>query len=366
MGENLKYKIALSLIPNIGDILAKRIVSYCGGVEAVFKEKKVALEKIPGIGNFHANAIINHHVFARAEEEMIFIEKNEISPLFYLDSNYPKRLSHCEDSPVMLYFKGKTNFNSEKIISIVGTREATEYGKKICEKLIADLAIHNPIIVSGLAYGIDICAHKAALNNNLSTVCGLAHGLDQIYPPLHSSTATKMLEKGGWLTDFTSNTIPDRENFPRRNRIVAGISDATIVIESKVGGGSLITADIANSYNRDVFAFPGRVDDVCSVGCNNLIKQNKAALIQSAADIVYIMGWEKADIKNAPRQKKLFLELSKEEELLVTALKEKDCIAIDDLCLICQLPMSKVSGILLTLEFSGVVKSLPGKMYCLN
>ena len=366
MGESLKYKIALSLIPNIGDILAKRIVSYCGGVNAVFEEKKSVLEKIPGIGDFHAKSIINHNVFDRAEEEIKFIEKNGITPLFYLDAAYPKRLTYCEDSPVMLYFKGNTNFNSEKIISIVGTREATEYGKKVCENLIADLAIHNPIIISGLAYGIDICAHRAALDNNLSTVCGLAHGLDKIYPALHSTTANKMLENGGWLTDFTSKTIPDRENFPRRNRIVAGISDATIVIESKVGGGSLITADIANSYNRDVFAFPGRVDDICSVGCNNLIKQNKAALIQSAADIIYIMGWEKKKIKNAPQQKKLFLELSNDEELLVNVLKEKDSINIDDLCLVCKLPMSKVSGLLLTLEFSGVVKSLPGKMYRLN
>jgi DNA processing protein len=366
MGESLKYKIALSLIPTIGDILAKRVVAYCGGVNAVFEEKKSILEKIPGIGDFHAKAIRNQTVFARAEEEIKFIEKNEITPLFYLDEAYPKRLTHCEDSPVMLYFKGKTDFNSEKIISIVGTREATEYGKKVCENLIADLAIHNPIIVSGLAYGIDICAHKAALDNNLSTVCGLAHGLDKIYPSLHANTANKMLENGGWLTDFTSKTSPDRENFPRRNRIVAGISDATIVIESKAGGGSLITADIANSYNRDVFAFPGRIDDVCSVGCNNLIKQNKAALIQSAADIIYIMGWEKTKTKNAPVQKKLFIELSNDEEILVNVLKEKDSINIDDLCLVCKLPMSKVSGLLLTLEFSGVVKSLPGKMYRLN
>lgn len=366
MGESLKYKIALSLIPNIGDILAKRIVSYCGGVNAVFEEKKTALEKIPGIGDFHAKAIRNHKVFNRAEEEIKFIEKNGITPLFYLDADYPKRLTYCEDSPVMLYFKGNANFNSEKIISIVGTREATEYGKQLCEKLIADLAVHNPMIVSGLAYGIDICAHRAALDNGLSTVCGLAHGLDKIYPEPHSNTANKMLENGGWLSDFTSKNRPDRENFPRRNRIVAGVSDATIVIESKVGGGSLITADIANSYNRDVFAFPGRVDDVCSIGCNNLIKQNKAALIQSAADIVYIMGWEKTKVKNAPQQKKLFLELSNDEELLVNVLKEKETINIDDLCLVCKLPMSKVSGLLLTLEFSGVVRSLPGKMYRLN
>lgn len=366
MNEDLKYKIALTLIPDIGHVLAKRLLSYCGSAEAVFKEKRPSLEKIPGIGSFSAKAVLGHDVFERAEEEIKFIEKSDIQPIFYLDPNYPKRLTHCEDSPILLYFKGKANLNSEKTISIVGTREATDYGKELCEKLVADLAAHNIMVVSGLAYGIDICAHKAAIDNNLSTICVLAHGLDKIYPGVHASTAQKMLENGGWLTDFPSKTIPDRENFPSRNRIVAGISDATIVIESKVGGGSLITADIANSYSRDVFAFPGKIGDECSVGCNNLIKQNKAALIQSAADVIYIMGWEQTKNVKAPQQKQLFVELKPEEEIVVNVLKEKDSINIDDLCLVCKLPMSKVSSLLLTLEFSGIVRSLPGKMYRLN
>ncbi len=365
MDENLKYKIAISLIPNIGDVRAKRLVSYCGSAEAVFSEKKAALEKIPGIGAANAKAVLTQKVFDRVDEEIKFIEKNKIMPLFYLDKEYPKRLTHCEDSPVLLYFKGKANLNSEKVISIIGTREATDYGKQMCEKLIADLAPYNPIIVSGLAYGIDICAHKAAMENNLATVCGLGHGLDKIYPAVHKSYAEKMLENGGWLSDFTSGVSPDRENFPRRNRVVAGMSDATIVIESKAVGGSLITADIANSYNRDVFAFPGRVNDDCSVGCNNLIKQNKAALIQSAADIIYIMGWEQK-LKNAPIQKQLFVELKPEEEILVNLLKEKESVNVDDICLFAKMPMSKVSSLLLTLEFSGIVKSLPGKRYRLN
>ena len=366
MKNSLKYKIALSLIPNIGDIRAKRLVAYCGSVDAVFEEKKSALEKIPGIGSSVANDVLNHTIFDRAEEEILFIEKNNITPLFYLDKNYPKRLTHCEDSPILLYFKGNTNLNAKKTISIVGTRDATDYGKTICEKLIADLAIHHVTIVSGLAYGIDICAHRAALENNLPTICALAHGLDKMYPSVHKTTAEKMLENGGWLSDFTSKTIPDRENFPRRNRIVAGISDATIVIESKKGGGSLITANIANSYNRDVFAFPGKVNDVCSEGCNNLIKQNKAALIQSAADIVYILGWEESKISKNPIQKQLFVELKAEEEILVTILKENNSTTIDDLCFAANMPMSKVSALLLTLEFSGIVKSLHGKMYKLN
>ncbi len=366
MNESLKYKIALTLIPNIGDILAKRLVAYCGSVEAVFKEKKSLLEKIPGIGTFYADAVINHNASERAEEEMIFIEKNNITPLFYLDKNYPKRLTHCEDNPVMLYYKGNADLNAEKIISIVGTREATDYGKKMCETLVSDLVEHNILVVSGLAYGIDICAHKASLDNGLKTVGVFAHGLDKIYPAIHKSVADKMLENGGWLTDFTSNTKPDRENFPRRNRIVAGIADATIVVESKKDGGSLITADIAFGYNRDVFAFPGRAGDATSEGCNNLIKQNKAALIQSANDLVYAMGWEQTKTKTKNVQKKLFIELNNDEEIIVNILKEKETVNIDDLCFIAKMPMSKTSSLLLTLEFSGIIKSLPGKMYRLN
>jgi DNA processing protein len=266
----------------------------------------------------------------------------------------------------MLYFKGKANFNSEKVISIVGTRESTEYGERMCNKLIEDLVEHDVLIVSGLAYGIDICAHKASVKNNLATVGVFAHGLDKVYPAIHKSTADKMLKNGGLLTDFTSNTRPNPENFPRRNRIVAGISDATIVIESKKDGGSLITADIANSYSRDVFAYPGRVGDSTSEGCNNLIKQNKAALIQSAADIIYLLGWEQHKQKKKNTQKQLFIELNQEEELVVNVLKERESINIDDLCFSTKMPMSKVSALLLNLEFSGIVKSLPGKVYKLN
>ncbi len=366
MDESLKYKIAISLIPNIGDILAKRLIAYCGSPEMVFNENKKALGKIPGIQNINKRVIIPANIFERVDEEIEFIRKNNIRPIFYLDKSYPKRLLHCADSPIMLYFKGQTNLNADKIISIVGTREATEYGKKLCEKLVSDLSPYNVTIVSGLAYGIDICAHKAAIENKLPTICTLAHGLDKIYPAIHTSTANKMLENGGWLTDFTSKTNPDRENFPRRNRIVAGISDATIVIESKIKGGSLITADLANSYSRDVFAFPGRVDEACSEGCNNLIKQNKAALIQSAEDVINAMSWKESTNKKIQKQQQLFVELNTDEQQLVDAIKEKNSVTIDDLCLICKLPMSKVSATLLTLEFSGIVKSLPGKMYRLN
>lgn len=363
MDDTLRYKIALTLIPQIGDVLAKKLLAYCGSAEQVFKEKRSALEKIPGIGSMYAQAVIHHDAFERAEKEIRFINDHDILPVFYLDTAYPKRLTYCDDSPVMLYFKGKANLNAEKIISIVGTREATEYGKGNCDKLIQELVDHRVTIVSGLAYGIDTHAHRAALEHQLPTVCVLAHGLNKIYPPVNQPMAEKMLDTGGWLSDFISGTKPDRENFPRRNRIVAGISDATVVIESKAKGGSLITAEIANSYNRDVFAFPGRTDDPCSAGCNNLIRQHKASLIQSAADIVYLLGWERIKPRTAPVQKQLFLELKPDEELIVTVLKEKGQLAIDDICLLTKLPMSVTSTLLLSLEFSGIVKSLPGKVY---
>ena len=365
INHELPYKIGISLIPGIGDVLAKNLIAYCGGAEAVFKEKRQNLLKIPGIGTITADSVKKQNVLKRAEEEIKFISKHKITTLFFTDEDYPKRLKHCSDSPVMLYYKGNADLNNTKVLSIVGTRSATQYGKNICEKLMTDLADKNVLIVSGLAYGIDICAHRAALENNLPTVGVLAHGLDTIYPGAHEASARRMMEHGGLLTEFLSKTKPDKENFPKRNRIVAGMADATIVIESKKDGGSLITADIANSYHRDVFAFPGRIDDVCSEGCNNFIKQNKAAMAQSAKDILYIMGWEEQQ-KKKNEQPKLFVELSAEEETIVNVLKEKGTVNIDDLCFVSQMAMSKVSSLLLTLEFSSVVKSLPGKMYCLN
>ncbi|MBN4062210.1 DNA-processing protein DprA [Bacteroidales bacterium AH-315-I05] len=362
--EQLKYKVGITLIEGIGDMRAKKLIAYCGGAEAVFKEKKSALQKIPDIGKALAEVVVAQDVLSQAEEEIEFIEKNSITPLFYLDKGYPIRLKHCDDSPVMLYAKGNMNLNAEKVVSIVGTRNATNYGKKICEKLVEELARHNVLIISGLAYGIDILSHKAALKNNLQTVAVLGHGLDKIYPQQHRSTSAKMLGNGGLVTDFLPNTKPDRENFPKRNRIVAGLADAVIVIESAASGGSLITAEIANSYNRDVFAVPGKIGDNYSEGCNWLIKINKAALLESAKDIQYLMGWEKQGKKSV--QKKLFVDLNSEEELLVKLLKQNGEIPIDRICLQTDMPMSKTSSVLLKLEFKGVVRSLPGKVYALN
>jgi len=364
MNETLLYNIAITSIPNIGDITAKKLIAYCGSAKQVFKEKKNVLSKVPGIGEANSQNIVQNTSFALslAEQELKFIEKNNITPLFFLDDKYPKRLVHCEDGPVVLYTQGNVNFNQQKVISIVGTRKATDYGISFCEQLIKDLIPHQPLIISGLAFGIDVCAHKAALQNNIQTLGIIAHGLDRLYPKAHHSTAKKMIQNGGLATDFRSGTNPDRENFPKRNRIVAGLSDLTIVIESSKKGGSLITAGLANDYNRDVFALPGRIHDKQSEGCNNLIKSNRAHLIQSVKDIEYIMGWQ-ASTKVKAKQTQLFAELSSDEKTLTDILLGKDKIAIDSIALEAKFPMSKTASLLLELEFNGIVKSLPGKMY---
>ncbi|MBI4930995.1 MAG: DNA-protecting protein DprA [Bacteroidetes bacterium] len=380
MNSPLLYNIGITLLPGVGDVTAKNLIAYCGSAEAVFKEKKSKLEKIPGIGSLTAEAIsksdVIKDVLTRSEEEIKFMEKKEIIPLFFTDVNYPARLKQCDDSPVMLYTKGTMNpagnssnginLNADKIISIVGSRKSTAYGKKICEQIVDAFASYSVLIVSGLAYGIDITAHRSALKNNLPTVGVLAHGLDNLYPSEHTNTAEKMCENGGLITEFMSNTKMNPEYFPRRNRIVAGMADATIVIEATYKSGALITAEIANSYDREVFAVPGRMDDISSEGCNLLIKANKAMLIQSAEDIIKALNWNVESKKPKRMQAELFANLSEEEEALVNILKEKEKIHIDDLCLASRLSMSRAATLLLNLEFSGAVKSLPGKMYALN
>jgi DNA processing protein len=297
--NELFYKIALSMVPGIGGVLARNLVAYTGSAERVFTESFKSLVKIPGIGEVNAKRIKNNGVFEKAEKELEFIQKYKIDVRFYTDKNYPRRLKPCPDAPIILYSKGKMNLDEQRVVSIVGTRNATEYGKTICEQLIQGFAgrNHPVLVVSGLAYGIDIHAHKMALKYNVPTVGVVGHGLDKIYPSLHADTARKMLEGGGLVSDFPSETKIDPPNFIRRNRIIAGLADATIVIESAEKGGALITAEIASSYNRDVFAFPGRVDEPWSRGCNRLIRLNGASLIQGIEDLEYFMGWETTEKK---------------------------------------------------------------------
>lgn len=361
---SLLHQIALTCIPEVGDVTARNLLSYCGTAEEIFKSKKSHLEKIPGIGPKIACQVGSFGSFDRAEREIKFIDKYKIKPYFITDDHYPKRLRNCFDAPILLYFKGEADFNSGKVISVVGTRSATEYGKELCKQLIADLKVHNPLIASGLAYGIDSMAHKECLKNSITTVGVLGHGLDRIYPAQNRGLAEKMLDCGGLISEFTSETIPSRENFPKRNRIIAGMADATIVVEASTKGGALITAEIANSYNRDVFAFPGKVTDEYSAGCNYLIRTNRANLMSKVSDLEYLMGWTtNVATENIQPQLSLMLDLSTDEKHLVDVLQERGSVAIDELALLCQFPQSRLAVTILGLEMQGIIIGLPGKVY---
>jgi len=307
----------------------------------------------------------DREVFDRAEREIAFMERYGIRALFYQDDAYPGRLRNCEDAPILLYVRGELNLEDRKVLSLVGTRRATDSGMDLCTRLVEDLALGSPdlVVVSGLAYGIDICAHRAALKSNLSTVAVLGHGMDIIYPSVHRKTAAEIVHQGALITEFSSQTPFVRGNFVSRNRIIAGLADATVVVESGEKGGALITADIANSYNRDVFAFPGRVNDPRSRGCNHLIKNNKASLIEGAHDLEYILGWEVKRQKQKNVQSQLFHQLEPEAMQIVDHLKEKGELSIDELSSLCQWPISRISPMLLDLELKGLVRCLPGSRY---
>ncbi|SEF84435.1 DNA-processing protein DprA [Parabacteroides chinchillae] len=368
MTNKLIYQISLTMINGVGDILARHLLETFGDPEAIFSEKKQTLEKVPGIGTLLAAEIKRPEVFLKAEQELAFIEKNNITPYFLTDNEYPERLKQCPDAPVLFYFKGNANLNQKHIISIVGTRHSTDYGRELTAGLIDKMAslLPDTLIVSGLAYGIDICAHRNALKNQLATVAVLAHGLDRIYPSIHRNTAVEMLPQGGLLTDFPSKTEPDKPNFVKRNRIVAGLADATIVIESADKGGSLITADIAFSYGRDVFTFPGRVTDTHSKGCHLLVKQNKAGLITSAEDLISAMRW---DIPQQKQSGAIQTELSFPERedftQIQSLLNEKKELHINQLALHLDIAVHQLSGILFEMEMNGIIKTLPGNIYAL-
>ena len=363
----LHYKIALGMIPGVGDITARRLVSYAGSVEAVFRESFRSLTRIPGIGEALASAIAGHEYLPAAEREAEFITRNNIRVFFYLDEDYPLRLKQCEDSPVTFYFRGNTDLDPPMILSIVGTRHATPHGRELCQKIVSGLAEHFPelLIVSGLAYGIDIAAHRAALAAGLPTVAVLGHGLKTIYPSVHAGVAKAMLERGGLVTDFSSPTLPERNNFIRRNRIIAGISDATLIIESGIKGGALITADIAASYNRDVMAVPGRPGDEWSAGCNSLIRCNKASLVEKCSHIEYLLGWKLASL-SAPVQTTLFTNLTDNEKKICDALKTEGGLTIDILASIIDLPVYRLSPTLLQMELAGMIIPCPGNVYRLR
>lgn len=364
--DDLFYTLVLQKVPNLGDASAKKLIQKAGSSEAIFKEKKSNLLKIDGIGAFKLKDLHSKDFFTSAEEEIKFIEENGIETSFFKEDDYPEKLKHCIDGPLLFFKRGNINLNKKRILSIVGTRKVTSYGSAICEQLMEEIAPLDPIIVSGFAYGVDITAHKAAVKNGLQTIGCLAHGLNQIYPKTHQKYVKEVEHNGGFITEFWSSDSFNKTNFLKRNRIIAGISEATIVIESAEKGGSLVTAEIANSYNRDVFAVPGRVNDSQSKGCNNLIKTSRAQLITCAADLIYILNWELDQKRPKAIQKQLFVELNDEEKVIFNYLKDHSKAHLDAIAYDCKVPIFKATTLLLDLELKGLVKPVPGKMFELN
>jgi DNA processing protein len=365
---SLLHQVALTFVKEIGHVRAKTLLAHLGGAEEVFKIGAAKVKRIPGIGEKLIGRLDFDVALKRAEEELKFVDKNGIDVIFYTDARYPRRLKNCIDSPVLLYSKGNANLNTYRSVSIVGTRNATDYGRHLCKQLVEELAEYNALVISGLAHGIDVAAHKECLKYNVATVGVLGHGLDRFYPHQNKTTADKMIENGGILSEYPSGTKPDRQNFPERNRIVAGMADATVVVEAGLKGGALITAEIANSYNRDVFAFPGRLGDEYSEGCNFLIRNNKAALLTCVADLAYSLGWEKnTDVKGGHEQMVLPIDLSAEERAVFEIIQQhKAPLAIDDLSFKANMPMSQLAMTLLDMELQGFIRSLPGKLYQIN
>lgn len=360
--SDLQFILALQHVPNLGDATAKKLLRYAGSAEAVFKEKIGNLVKIDGVGKFKLQDLQDPIHLKAAENELEFINRNGIKCLYFKDEDYPEKLKHCLDGPILLFQRGNIDLKNKRTISIVGTRKATTHGTAFCEQLIEELSPLEPVIVSGFAYGIDICAQRAAIKNNLQTIGCLAHGLNQIYPRVHQKYTHSVEENGGFLTDFWSTDIFDRNNFLKRNRIIAGLSEATIVIESAEKGGSLVTADIANSYNREVFAVPGRPSDSQSQGCNMLIKSQQAHVLTSAADLIYILNWQlEQNLK--PVQKQLFVELEGDEKMLYSFLKENGKEQLDLIALNCRIPTFRAATLLLNMELKGVIRPLPGKLF---
>jgi DNA processing protein len=362
--NELFYTLALLKVEGIGDVVAKKLIKHCGSAAAVFQTSKKSLIAIEGIGEYLYKNLQQKKIFNCAENELRFIEHESISYTTFEENSYPERLKHCADGPIILFQSGTIDLQNRKIINIVGTRQITSYGIDFTKKLISDLAPLNPVIVSGFAYGVDILAHQAAIQNGLQTVGVLAHGLNQIYPKSHKKYVSQMEQNGGFMTEFWSTSNPERENFIKRNRIVAGMCEATIVIESAEKGGSLITASIANDYNRDVFAVPGRVSDKFSQGCNNLIKTQRAHLLNSAADLIYILNWDiDSNKERKPLQKQLFVSLTEEEQKIYDYLVNKENELMDIIALDCNFPIFKISSLLLNMELKGVIRPMPGKLF---
>lgn len=362
--EDLLYKVAIANLPGVGMHTVQYLLQIYGSARAVFECRPKELNNIRKLKPEAVTSILNGQALATAEQEIIRAERYGIQILYFQDKQYPQRLKRLNNAPVVLYYKGNAPLSHKRTVGIIGTRKSTELGKAHVEKLVEELKIYQPLIISGLAFGIDIAAHKAALHNELPTIGVLGHGLHHIYPAAHRKTAEQMIEKGGLLTEYPFFTKADPKQFPMRNRIVAGLSDALVVAESPRKGGSIITAQFANDYNKDVFAIPGRLNDPKSQGCNWLIKTHRAALLESAEDISYNLRWEVQE-KTVAEQLELFESLSADEKLVVDLLQQKDSIHIDTLSYKTKLGMGILATVLLQMECKNLIRSLPGKSYML-
>ena len=361
---SLLHQIALTKTTGVGPIVARHLLAEFGSAEAVFTATKKQLRAIPYVRASMADSITAKDVLSAAEAELEFVEKHGIRLLFFSEKNYPRRLRACADAPILLYYKGNADLDNARVVSVVGTRNATAYGMSLCQELVQGLQTHGALVVSGLAHGIDSHAHRAALAHNVPTVGVLGHGLDRIYPAANRNMAARMLDNGGLLTEFPSGTTPERTNFPMRNRIIAGLADVTVVVEAAFKGGALITAEIANSYNRDVCAFPGNTQQEFSAGCNYLIKTHRAHLVHGLEDLEYLMDWTLAATnKPAGKQLPLHVSLDPDEQNVHNIVREAGSIGIDDLMIQLHWPQSKLAMTLLQLELKGAIVALPGKMY---
>lgn len=361
--EDLLYKLALNFIPSVGSVSTKNLINHFGEAKEVFFSTKKELQSISGIGDKRASEIIESNALDLAEKELNYIYSNNLKVCFFLDEDYPKRLKHINNAPIVLYYKGNINFNSNRTVAIIGTRQPTSYGKDQTEALIEELKQYNVTVISGLAYGIDTIAHNCALKYQLPTIGVLGNGLRTIYPQSNFNLSNRLCLNGGIISEFPYDTKPDRENFPKRNRIIAALSDVVVVMESAVKGGSFITAEFANEYSKDVFACPGRLGDSMSEGCNKLIKTHKAHMLTSVQDIVYITRWDLAPQQN---QMSLAIDLSEDERTVFNILLNEKTVGLDALIYATQIQLSRLSEILINLEFSGLIKSLPGKKYILG
>lgn len=362
--EEILALLRLQKTTSVGNILAKKLITTVGNAPDIFKQKKSTLLKIHGIGTHVIQNLLDHSYQELAEKELNYLNDNNVEYSCFFEKEYPKNLQHCIDAPILIFKEGAIDFSNKKIISVVGTRMMTNYGRDFCQRFVDELAVYNPIIISGFAYGVDICAHRAAMKSKLQTIAVLGHGFGQIYPKVHKKYIHQVNENGGFITEFFHNQPPLPENFLKRNRIIAGLSEATIVVESALKGGSLVTADLANSYDRDVFAVPGRVNDRMSQGCNQLIYNNKAHLLKSSEDLVKMLNWDLSE-KPQPVQS-LFNELPHEEQKIVACLKGQKHQSLDLIAAETQIPIDQLTTLLLQLELKNKVVPLPGKLFKLS